>query len=620
MSKRLAIWGWWQGHNLGDKWIKRTLSGLFPDASFINTEAKDFSNYGFVICGGGGLFAEDTIPPWTNYSQDTPYGMLGLGAEFPHKTDSAYRLSRNAEFFYIRDKHSLDCMHISDVDRSYDITFASPLSFEENDKLNLNQVFFVWRDPSLLLKRPQFRKYIRYKSNNAAEYKRILSEEFDTVKSDDFQTDSADIERRISGCGFVISGRYHGIIAAIQRGLPCIAIDLCPKLRTLMKDCGLEEYCIKISETKKLPFLIRKAKSEYDIIRQKQLAYRDKAYETLLIQLGNVKARVDRILNPLRILYYGSYWMADNDVVKVMADDLGKICNATVIDLKTYTRSPDIRVKTKRPVPNGQICTLDTARIKKDVEAYKPDAVVLNSGGLCLEDAGFKMLSENNIISVGIELSDPDVYKYNGALYAHKFDLFYTNSKHSLENQYDKKKVNIRLLPFAASTDHHFYMPDVERKFDLVVVAHARPDRLATIKKLQNKFNIGLYGRGWSKGFGEVHGINHTRAINRGLMYLSFAKTTAGFFNVKSGIFEAMACNQVVITKYMDELADYFEIGREIICYENENELADIIEYYLKHGDEREAIRQNAYRRFLKEHTYLHRWQKVKQDILKLKG
>lgn len=618
MSKRLAIWGWWQGHNLGDKWIKRTLSGLFPEAAFIDTETKNYSNYGFVICGGGGLFAEGTIPPWTNYSQDIPYGMLGLGAEFPHKSDYAYKLSRNAEFFYIRDQYSLDCMHISDVDRSYDITFSSPLSFEENDKLNLNNVFFVWRDPSLLLKKPQFKKYIRYKNNNADVYRQIVSEEFDTVKTDDFQTDNSDIENRIRDCGFVISGRFHGIVAAIQKGLPCIAIDICPKLRTLMKDCGLEEYCIKISETEKLPFLINKAKSEVENIRQKQLAYTDKAYNTLLIQLGNSKAAVDRILNPIKVLHYGSYWMMDNDVVKAMADDLGKISRATVIDLKVYTNRPDKRIKTKRSIPNGQICTLDTAQVKKDVEMYRPDAVILNSGGLCLDDSGFKMLSEKGIISAGIELSDPDVYKYNGALYAHKFDLFYTNSKHSFENQYNKEKVNIHLLPFAASTDHHYYMPDVEKKYDLVVVAHARPDRLGTIRKLQKKFRIGLYGRGWDRGFGEVHGITHTRAINRGLMYLSFARTAAGYSNVKSGIFEAMACNQVVLTRYMDELSDYFEIGKEIICYKNENELPDIIEYYLEHSKEREAIRQNAYRRFLKEHTYLCRWKKVKQDIHKL--
>lgn len=280
MNKKLAVWGWWQGHNLGDNWIKHTISRLFPGTAFINTDTRDFSAYDFVICGGGGLFIYDTIAPWTNYAQKTPYGMLGLGAEFPHKTDNAYKLSRNAAFFYVRDQYSLDCMKISDIERSYDITFAEPLSFEENDNLNMNKLFFVWRDGAQLSKNEQFKIYICYE-NNKEDYMKIICREFTDIISDDFQTYGYDIKNKIGDCGFVISGRYHGIVAAIQKGLPCIALDICPKLRVIMKDCGLEEYCVKINETDKLPHLINKARGEIGKIREKQYYYRQKAFITI---------------------------------------------------------------------------------------------------------------------------------------------------------------------------------------------------------------------------------------------------------------------------------------------------------------------------------------------------
>ena len=614
----MAVWGWWQGRNLGDNWIKRTVAGLFPEAEFIDTRVTDFSAYDFVICGGGGLFIYDTIRPWLNYSQKTPYGMLGLGAEFPHKSDQAYKLSRNAKFFCVRDQYSLDCMKIGDIERSYDITFASPLRFIDSGSLDMNKLFLVWREGLELLGNESFRKYICYE-NKKDEYKQIIAGEFDEITADDFQTCSDDIEKRIGNCGFVISGRYHGIIAAIQKGLPCIAIDICPKIRVLMKECDLEEYCIKINEIDKLKELICKAKGESEIIRRKQSAYRNKAIVTIEKQLTNVKAAVDKVLNPVRVLHYGSYWMQDNDVVKVMADDLAKLCDSCEIDLKVYTKAPDNRIKAKISTPNGHICILNTEKVKNDVLKFKPDAVVLNSGGLVLEDNGFKMLSEMGIVSVGIELSDPDVYPYNGAFYANKFDLFYTNSKYSMVNQYDSEKVSIHLLPFAASTDHHFYMPEMEKDYDLVVVGHARQDRLGVIRELSKKFKVGIYGRGWESGLGEVHGVQHTKAINGGLMYLSFAKTIAGYQNVKVGIFEAIACNQVVITSYIEELNDYFEIGKEIICYKDDSELPGIIEYYLGHEEEREAIRKKAYDRFLREHTYLSRWKKVKDDINRIK-
>lgn len=618
MKKRLAVWGWWQGRNLGDNWIKRTVAELFPEAEFIDTRVTDFSAYDFVICGGGGLFIYDTIRPWVNYTQKTPYGMLGLGAEFPHITDQAYKLSKNAKFFYVRDQYSLDCMKIEDIERSYDITFASPLDFTDNGSLNMDKLFLVWRDGQDLIRNEQFRKYIGYE-NNKDEFNEMVAGEFEEIITDDFQTCGNDIENRIGNCGFVISGRYHGIIAAIQKGLPCIAIDICPKIRALMKDCGLEEYCIKINEIKKLKSLISRAKTECGIIRKKQLAYKETAILTLKKQILQVKAAVDKVQNPLRVLHYGSYWMQENDVVKVMADDLAKLCDTSEIDLKFYTRSPDSRIKVKIPTPNGQICILNTEKVKNDILNFQPDAVILNSGGLVLEDEGFKMLKDEGIVSVGIELSDPDVYPYNGAFYAGKFDLFYTNSRYSMVSQYDRKKVNIGFLPFAASTDHHYYMPEIKKKYDLVIVGHARKDRIEVIKELSKKFKVGIYGSGWDSGLGEVNGIAHTKAINEGLMYLSFAKTAAGYKNVKVGLFEAIACNQAVITDYMEELNDFFEIGKEIICYKDVRELPDLIEYYLEHEEEREAIRKNAYIRYLSEHTYLSRWRKVKEDIKGIK-
>ncbi|MPM02567.1 hypothetical protein SDC9_48816 [bioreactor metagenome] len=297
MKKRLAVWGWWQGRNLGDNWIKRIIAGLFPEAEFVDTRVTDFSAYDFVICGGGGLFIYDAIRPWIDYAQATPYGMLSLGAEFPHKTNQAYKLSRNAQFFYIRDQYSLDCMKINDLERSYDITFASPLSFVDSGSLDGSKLFFVWRDGRDLLWNGQFQKYICYE-DKVDEYNRIIAEEFTEITADDFQTRGNDIENRIDNCGFVISGRYHGIIAAIQKGLPCIAIDICPKIRVLMKECGLEEFCIKINETDKLKGLIGKARSESETIRKKQLAYREKAIVTLEKHLIHVKATVDRALDP----------------------------------------------------------------------------------------------------------------------------------------------------------------------------------------------------------------------------------------------------------------------------------------------------------------------------------
>lgn len=618
--KKLAIWGWWQGNNLGDNWIKKCLAQTFPEAVFVNTEDFDIFKYKFVILGGGGLFDNDVINPWKNVPDKFNFGVLGLGSDFKHKSNSAKSLYKKSKFFFIRDTYSLDCMNISEVNRSYDLTFAYPLQWLEEKDLNLDKLFFVWRDTKVFYSDKRYKNYVSYAKfkDNYNDFKKVIESQFTNIENNDFQTKSSDIEELMDGCGFVISGRFHGLVAAIQKGIPCIAIDIYPKNRILMRDCGLEEYCIKMDEVDKLPYLIEKAKENVSEIRKKLFQYRQTANEQILKDIAVAKKTVAECFKDttkLKGLHYGSYWMKENDIINVMSDDLSKLCCLKKIDLRLYKKRVSKRVSKHIKLPNGQQNFIDTNAIIKDVKKYKPDFVILNSAGLSLYDEGYEFLKKNNIISVGIELSDPDVFDSNGKLYAHKFDLFYTNSKYSLENQYDKKRVNIKLLPFAASTTHH-YPINISKKYDIVVIGHSRPDRERLLEKIKGKYAIGLYGCGWKdSSLGQVNGFEHTKAINSGKIYLSFSNTCAGYQNVKVGLFEAMACRMCIITQYFPEIEDYFRVGDEILCYKNEEELIGLLDYYLSHEEALERIRDNSYKRFLQEHTYEKRWINVLEDI-----
>ena len=224
---------------------------------------------------------------------------MGLGAEFSHINSRARDLSRQAEFFFVRDKYSLDCMGINDIAPSVDITFFKPLAWAES--FDSKKLFFVWRDGSDFLANPnneKFKKFINYGKyeNNKHHVDVIVSNEFSKIVCDDFQTVDDDISAHIGDCGFVITGRFHGVIMAIQRGLPVIAIDICPKIRILMRDCGLEDYCIKMNEFGKLEELIRRAQSEIDYIRKKEEAYRTKAISVINRDVELARGIVKKIL------------------------------------------------------------------------------------------------------------------------------------------------------------------------------------------------------------------------------------------------------------------------------------------------------------------------------------
>ncbi|MDR3257033.1 MAG: hypothetical protein LBT18_05285 [Endomicrobium sp.] len=53
LKDKLVIWGWWEGKNLGDQWIKKCMRKIFPKAIFIPSFEKNLNFAAFAICGGG---------------------------------------------------------------------------------------------------------------------------------------------------------------------------------------------------------------------------------------------------------------------------------------------------------------------------------------------------------------------------------------------------------------------------------------------------------------------------------------------------------------------------------------------------------------------------------------
>lgn len=70
--------------------------------------------------------------------------------------------------------------------------------------------------------------------------------------------------------------------------------------------------------------------------------------------------------------------------------------------------------------------------------------------------------------------------------------------------------------------------------------------------------------------------------------------------------FEVPMSGGFYLVEYMDELREFFEIDREIVCYRDREELADKIRFYLKNETARERIRLAGRERALRDHT----WQK----------
>ena len=311
--------------------------------------------------------------------------------------------------------------------------------------------------------------------------------------------------------------------------------------------------------------------------------------------------------------------MGDNDVVCLMARDLAALCDLHIIDAGLYAPEPsgwykaDVSLNPRRPIH-----WLDHNRVMAAVSETRADFTIVNAGGMSLRPETAAKLRASGVVTVGISLSDPDVYPDHGIAYAHLYDLFYTNSRYSLEQQY-AKKLNVRWLPFAASPNLHRPMPEVHKIYDVVIVGHARPERIQMVKKLRRHFTVGLFGNGWGAGSRSVHGEEHVRAINSGRIYLSDSATVAGYMNVKVGLLEAAACRTCLVTQAFTEVGEFFRPGMDICLYEGGDDLVDVIRYYLSAPLVCDWLAENSYSRFLSEHTWESRWKEVLNDIRRCK-
>ena len=80
-------------------------------------------------------------------------------------------------------------------------------------------------------------------------------------------------------------------------------------------------------------------------------------------------------------------------------------------------------------------------------------------------------------------------------------------------------------------------------------------------------------------------------------------------------LYEATGVGTLLVTDAKDNLASLFEPGKEVVAYHSPEEAIEIIDYYLGHKEERNAIAKAGQERTLREHTYRHRMQEL-IDIL----
>jgi hypothetical protein len=160
-------------------------------------------------------------------------------------------------------------------------------------------------------------------------------------------------------------------------------------------------------------------------------------------------------------------------------------------------------------------------------------------------------------------------------------------------------------LPLAAAPDVHRQL-DRPRTLDVgfvgnLALAHQKTARARRLQLLALRFATNDFYRQYTPAeVGEVY--SQAKIV--------FNTSIAG--DVTMRIFEGTACGALVLTDSIaNGLDQLFEIGKEIVVYQDDADLLDKLAYYLAHDDERERIALAGQRRTLQQHLYTHRVQQI---------
>jgi spore maturation protein CgeB len=106
---------------------------------------------------------------------------------------------------------------------------------------------------------------------------------------------------------------------------------------------------------------------------------------------------------------------------------------------------------------------------------------------------------------------------------------------------------------------------------------------------------------------GSVWGIEMYEIFHKSCITLNHHIDVADEYAGNARLFEATGVGTLLVTDWKKNLHEMYEPGQEVVAYRSAEECAELVQYYLEHDEEREAIARAGQQRTLRDHTYYQR-------------
>jgi hypothetical protein len=302
-----------------------------------------------------------------------------------------------------------------------------------------------------------------------------------------------------------------------------------------------------------------------------------------------------------------------------LVPDLQRQWRVSLLDL-----NPSLRARGNSSAAERALQAVSSFILRE--RTFRPDVILLYARAPLLSNELFDVLRQPwSCPVIGMNLDDKATFfdyrifsmrHDNYQEWAGKFDLNITNTLASVD-WYHQRGFSCIYSPQGVNLPDDLPSPGPAAafKYQFSFTGSRRLDRATVIGRLRElEVPIQVFGSGWpeSQWAESPTTIYRDTQINLGI---GFSTATQTLTTVKGRDFECPGVGACYLTTYNWELTNHFEMGKEILCYRNLEELVEIYSFYRRRPEECLKIAQAAYRRSKAEHTWRKRFERVFREL-----
>ena len=128
---------------------------------------------------------------------------------------------------------------------------------------------------------------------------------------------------------------------------------------------------------------------------------------------------------------------------------------------------------------------------------------------------------------------------------------------------------------------------------------------------IDHGINVRIFGSGWSnypkfKNFygGSLSNEDLVKVINKTKINISFSLNYQRKNHMKGRVFEISGCKSFLLSQEFPNADRFFDIGKELVLFKDNEDLLKKVKYYLKNEKEREQIAERGYKRVIKDYDF----------------